>query len=49
MMKLPHWLRHAWSEWKPVAQSPQMHSAYEWRNYDVRSCVLCGRRQMRAI
>lgn len=49
-MKLPHWLRHHWTEWESGGfEKGNMIAAYDWRNYDVRSCRRCGRRQMRHI
>lgn len=48
-MKWPHWLRHAWSEWKPGFATKDPYGVYDYRNTDIRTCTVCGRRKMRSI
>lgn len=49
-MRLPHWFRHAWGDWKPgTAEQGDLLMNYDYRNHDIRHCMLCGRRQMRNI
>lgn len=50
-MKLPHWFRHAWSNWAP-ADKPHnaLVDGYDIRytTTDIRTCTRCGRRQLRS-
>lgn len=38
-MKLPHWLRHEWTMWRPAMDG--------W--YQIRSCKVCGLARLRVI
>lgn len=46
----PHWLRHAWGDWEPgTYKVGDILMEYDHRTKDIRTCMLCSRRQMRSI
>lgn len=48
-MRLPHWLRHHWTAWKPHDQTGRHGQVFAFGPsvVDERVCERCGRRQRR--